>query len=339
MKREKMSSINPENLLFLVSQPRSGSSLLQQLLLVKKEVISMPEPWLMLPLVYIYKETDITAGYNPKYANINFKNYINAFNGSWDMVKSHVKDTALCLYNLNQLKQNQKYFLDKTPRYYHILPDLYDLFPGAKFILLARNPVSVFASMLDYNFEGNPGRLFDNDRLDDLLKAPAIIAGMKDSPACTDNMHFIRYEDLVNNPAAEMNRLSSYLAISKYSKEDLEYRLNQTFRMSNAIDKKSLSRHSVIVDEYLDSWKSVIDDRQKKSLLIEYISILGSDIFGKLGYDYQSTLMAVKKHKVKYRIPLKWEYYEKKGPNMRLYDHIYCGLVNRLNNYISNLAI
>jgi len=172
-----------------------------------------------------------------------------------------------------------------------------------------------------------------------LLKAPAIIAGMKDSPACTDNMHFIRYEDLVNNPAAEMNRLSSYLAISKYSKEDLEYRLNQTFRMSNAIDKKSLSRHSVIVDEYLDSWKSVIDDRQKKSLLIEYISILGSDIFGKLGYDYQSTLMAVKKHKVKYRIPLKWEYYEKKGPNMRLYDHIYCGLVNRLNNYISNLAI
>ena len=62
------------------------------------------------------------------------------------LYKGEVKKLALQLYSKEGLPG--KYVLDKTPRYYHILPELLELFPKAKFVLLQRNPLSVFASIL-----------------------------------------------------------------------------------------------------------------------------------------------------------------------------------------------
>ena len=59
-------------LIFLISQPRSGSSLLQQLLMLHPDIDSTPESWQMLTLIHTYKPTDTSEGYNPNFATKNF---------------------------------------------------------------------------------------------------------------------------------------------------------------------------------------------------------------------------------------------------------------------------
>ena len=94
--------------------------------------------------------------------------YLERYPGSLDEFKKDIQKLSLKLYNYNQLDKGQLYFLDKTPRYYHIIQELKDLFPESKFVILVRNPVSVFSSIMDYNFKGDINKIFKDDRMHDL---------------------------------------------------------------------------------------------------------------------------------------------------------------------------
>ena len=59
-----------ENLIFLISLPRSGSTMLQRVLVGHSEIESSAEPWLMLPLVYSRRENGITAEYGGDWARL-----------------------------------------------------------------------------------------------------------------------------------------------------------------------------------------------------------------------------------------------------------------------------
>ena len=51
-----------KKIIFLISLPRSGSTLLQKMLTVSPEIYSVAEPWLMLPLAFMLKkEGDLNA--------------------------------------------------------------------------------------------------------------------------------------------------------------------------------------------------------------------------------------------------------------------------------------
>ena len=174
-----MPTISPENLIFLISQPRSGSSLLQQILISTGAIKSVPEPWFMLPLVYLNKDSELESGYNHHYAHINFRRYLSNHQNSKNLLNKIIKDASLELYNLNRLEGSETHFLDKTPRYYHIVNELLDLFPESQFIVLTRNPVSVFSSILGYNLNGSLENIFKSDRLDDIFKALDVIKELK----------------------------------------------------------------------------------------------------------------------------------------------------------------
>jgi len=58
-----------KNLIFLISQPRSGSTLLQKILNTHSQIISASEPWIMLNPVYALRSSGIKAEYNSKIAN------------------------------------------------------------------------------------------------------------------------------------------------------------------------------------------------------------------------------------------------------------------------------
>lgn len=303
-----MAVINSKNLVFLISQPRSGSSLLQQLLINSGRVMSVPEPWLMLPLVHVYKGVEQEDGYNPRYANINFLNYLSRYEGAMDDLVAAIKNLALSLYNLNKLEGMQSMFLDKTPRYYHIVKELGAIFPDARYIFLTRNPAAVFSSILDYNFHGDVEGLFRPDRQDDLLKAPRVITGLMKEGA-NEQYHFIRYEDMVTDEALSLSHLFSFLGIDTAVPGKFGYSLDEAFQSSNARDTKSLSRHDRIVGDYLGSWKKTINDRRKKRLLIEYLEILGRDVFDVLGYDHAGTLDQVKSHRVRFCPAKGWDWH------------------------------
>jgi len=53
----------PPQPIFLLSLPRSGSTLVQRVLAAHEEVATAPEPWLLLPQVYATRERGILAEY------------------------------------------------------------------------------------------------------------------------------------------------------------------------------------------------------------------------------------------------------------------------------------
>lgn len=282
--------MNGNQLLFLISQPRSGSSMVQQLLLNRDEISSSPEPWQMLSLIFTYKKHRVDTGYNPKFAVNNFNRFLNSTEMKLQGYKNRLQTLALELYN--EKRDGSIYFLDKTPRYYHIITELYDLFPDAKFIFLVRNPLSVFSSILDYNFKGDYFEfLKSQDRLDDLFLAPKTIQKALDEQS---NFISINYEDAVLSSEETINKICGYLSIPE-SKNTL-YELKDEFKESSALDTKSLHLHMEPVTDYIESWKKVLNTTQKKKLAIAYLQRLKSES-SFFHYDIDLLIWQVNKHK------------------------------------------
>ena len=85
-----------------------------------------------------------------------------------------------------------KYFVDKTPRYVVISPEIVELFPDARFVFLLRNPLAIISSIIEtwgtgrwniYEFEFE---LFDG--LENLIAARRHVGPR----ACS-----VRFEELV----------------------------------------------------------------------------------------------------------------------------------------------
>lgn len=311
--------IEEENLLFIISQPRSGSSLLQQLLTNTKEIASVPEPWLMLPLVSVFKPVKTNLGYNPNYAQINFENYLRRYTNGDELLRTKIRNLALDLYRLNYLNPNQKYFLDKTPRYYHIIDELFALFPRAKFIFLTRNPLAVFSSIMEmYGI-----KVFSQpDRYADIFVAPRTIA--KAISVKNTSSYFMKYEDLISDPVQVLEGIRSFLDLSQQI--DFRYKVDEMFLKSQAIDPKSVSKHTSPVEQYLDSWKQTINDSQRKRMAIEYINMLEDDCVAALGYDKNEILTRLNQHIVKRNfvtIPLSLLINKRTGMAKSLYRSMY----------------
>ena len=289
-----MREITDDKLIFLISQPRSGSSLLQQLILNSNEISSTPEPWFMLNLIYTYKNNDITVSYNPNFAVINFKAYLQKTGDGLMEFKNSIKSMALSLYSKNSSKNH--FFLDKTPRYYHIINELYELFPSAKFVFLVRNPLNVFASILDYNFKGDSIKLIaSEDRFDDLFLAPT---KMKQALSLYSNNIIVKYEDIVENPKEEIERIFNYLEIEVPQNSE-SYSLDRDFIDVKSIDTKSLHKHNKPIKNYNDSWKTSINTTQKKILAVDFIKRLKNSDSNYFDYNLDNILEILNKHKPK----------------------------------------
>ena len=87
--------------------------------------------------------------------------------------KFYQKQLAVFLNSLYERAirdRNKKFFLDKTPRYYLILEELAQMFPAARFILLFRNPIAVFNSIMETWVKDDISML--GNYIQDLLWAP-----------------------------------------------------------------------------------------------------------------------------------------------------------------------
>jgi hypothetical protein len=199
--------------------------------------------------------------------------------------------------------------------------------------VLIRNPVAVYASILDYSFKGNVNGLYSEDRLHDLYTAPEIIAGLK-KLNYSPNTCFVNYERLVENSDVELRRIFEFLKIDVGTDKPGQYKLDARFQNSNAVDKKSLGKHSAPVKVYLESWKEVINDSTKKGLLIEYVNSLGKDIFTTLGYDFEKELDSIRRHKVIFKLQIREEMLRRGVKKVRLVDECLLRLAKRINRIL-----
>jgi hypothetical protein len=270
-----------ENLIFLISQPRAGSTMLQRVLAGHPEVHTTAEPWLMLHPIYALRERGHEAEYGARTAFGALKDFLGTLEGGQNQYFEALQQMAVYLYGIACDQAGKNLFLDKTPRYYFIIPELAQIFPGAKFIILLRNPLSVLASILNTWVKGEWIRL--SRHYENLVLAPRLL--LEGIELLGSRATVVYYENLVSEPASQVANLCVQLGLD-FEPEMLEYG-NRPSPKGRHGDPAGVHKHMHPTTASLDRWLELGHSRQTRHLADAYLASLGPELVRSMGYDYE----------------------------------------------------
>lgn len=251
--------------------PRSGSTLLQRLLLSHKAIGGTAEPWILLPLVYMKRHQGIISEYSSRLSSKATNDLLNDLKNGEELFYKQIKNFADGLYN-KALKKNEVYFLDKTPRYYLIIDELYKIYPNAKFIYLFRNPTHIYASILTTWCNNQFTKLYGNHN--DLVFGFNKISEAFSKHKKNENTFSIKYEDLVSQPKKIMMQIQKFLEI-EYDDSLTENFINSSIdkdKKEKLGDPSGVKLYNSINLETLKKWERVFNTRFRKFILKKYVS-------------------------------------------------------------------
>ena len=268
--------------LILFSLPRSGSTLAQRILGAHPEIATVAEPWILLPLLYSLKEKGSYTEYNHQYTNIAINDFCRELPNGKDDYLAAISHFARELYDKAR-KGEERYFLDKTPRYNLVSDEVIKLFPDGKFIFLWRNPLAVAASIIETWGHGSWSLYrFKIDLYEGLEKLIDTFTQHQDT------VHAVRYEDLSCNPETEWAAILKYLELdynpdllAQFSNVNLEGQLG---------DKTGVKQYKTVSDEPLEKWKSTFSNPLRKAWCRRYLNWIGQERLSIMGYDLSELL-------------------------------------------------
>jgi Sulfotransferase family len=272
--------------IFILSLPRSGSTLLQRIIGSHDSVATASEPFLLLPLLYSLRETGVNAEYEHRVAAGGIRGFAQHYlTGGIDGYLDAVRRFALSLYA--DAAGGKEYFLDKTPRYHLIADELIRLFPSGRFIFLWRHPLAIAASMMELWGDGK--WTLDGVSADFFRGVPALVDARL---AHADRVTSVTYEELIGRPSETVERLLDYLELSHDPSlikrfKDLERR-NQTFW-----DPTGTRDYDSISAEPLTKWHHTMANPARKAWCRAYVRQLGSDRLATMGYDLDEILVEI----------------------------------------------
>lgn len=300
MEKENKTNIKP---IFIFSLPRTGSTLLQRILMSHGKISSFAEPHFLLPLIYANKKEGTVSSYS----------HISSYKAVSDVVKKlpnkeadyfkFLKEFSLKMYSSLSDKKSI-YFLDKTPVYVWVIPEIIKIFPDAKFIFLFRNPVQVYASIISTFSNNNFTKLYRFQRyLDDGFELLS-----ENYKKYKDISIAINYEDLLLNPEYKIKELLEYLElefedhmISSFHKQDLRGRSK---------DPTGVRNYKKLDTAPLEKWKVVFNTVYRKKILFNYINRLDSQSYSIQGYDKENILKEVNHFNPKKKLTFIKDYFQ-----------------------------
>jgi hypothetical protein len=268
-----------ENLIFIISQPKAGSTLLQRILAGHPDIQTSAETWLMLHPAYGLRRKGIKTDYNARWASTGVREFLDHYADGRDTYLDGIRSFAESVYGRVLDKHGKKLFLDKTPRYTMIIDELIELFPNAKYVLLIRNPLAILKSEIHTYIGDNWPQLAKFGP--DLLDAPRRLVAARDSLG--DAGFEIRYEDLVSEPERNVRALCDFLGIS-FSPDMLDYSGTPP-PVGRMNDPVGVHRHTAPSTESLARWKELAGDRQLRHFALSYLDDIGTSTLARLGYD------------------------------------------------------
>jgi len=274
--------LNLKNLVFLVSQPRAGSTLLQKMLSMHHDICTVGEPWLLLPFFIQNKNNLYVDELNAGLRNKALKVFINELSDGQQTYRDAIKEFANSLYSDVSRRTKASYFLDKTPRNYEIIDELASTFPDAKFIFLIRNPVAVICSILNTWVTNKDDPFFLRHYRGDLLDAPRKILNchLSSNRAIT-----VRFEELVCCPENVISVVCDFLNIEfKSSMINYGQQAKNKWRYG---DQNDVYSHSSPNIAKVDKWKESLQKYPATWRIVnDYYRILGSVTIERLGYSF-----------------------------------------------------
>lgn len=297
--------LEESKLIFIISQPRAGSTLLQRILGNHSQIHTVAEPWIMLPTVYALRDQGYEAEYDSKISSRAIKLFLQKLPNSEEDFYHGIRLMYQFIYGQVLQNSEKSHFLDKTPRYYYIISELYSIFPNAKFILLVRNPLDVFNSILDTWVKDNWYALYRYR--DDLLKAPNFL--LKGKKKLGEKAYIVKYEKLVSETENTINLLCNYIGVD-YEPEIANYNCRKIDKFELG-DPKNVYKYKQTNSSSLDKWANNLQNPQTWRLFKEYLEEIGEDTLDDLGYSYQKyyqiiTQNAPSKLSVYFTKPLHW---------------------------------
>lgn len=255
-------SLRLMEMVFLISLPRSGSTLLQRLLMGHSRIASCGEPWLALPIALMDQRDEAFSTYGHFSLSNSVKN-INSLmpNGREDFLVEGGKFIQAVYRKI--APDDKDIFLDKTPRYYKIIPELKIMFPTAKFVILTREPSSIFASILNY-VDGATYRL-PTWRQDIVEGMQLLSSAIQKQDSKT---HVVRYEKLVSQPDATLRSLLGFLGLE--FEDGILEALEE--RVVNMGDPQSGVKYQQVSLNSLSSWEHVVNSKIKKRVGLSWMS-------------------------------------------------------------------
>lgn len=271
--------MDESKLIFIISQPRSGSTLLQKLISNNDLVDTVSEPWLLLPLLGIYTPGLINAKYNYPVALKGFFDYLQKKNAAEEF-KAELKKLVLNLYKVSDSKH---FFVDKTPRYYEILPQMLEMFPAAKFLVLKRNPFASLSSMLSTWSNGKVDYQMFGSFYRDFLVAPFNIQEFCKKNAGNPNVFEVKYEDLVAQPQIAVKNIYEWLTIP-FDINVLNFEGNDKVKGIFGDDVYKKEPLSEIKSSLSDSWRKDLSNKEIENLYSDYQNYLTPGFIREYGY-------------------------------------------------------
>jgi len=263
-----------KSLIFLISLPRSGSTLLQRMLSVHPSIYSTPEPWLLFKYALCLSERLFCC------CNFSFKVMCDAQEEMFNFLKKekyysrlseHLSAVYMDLIESN--KPSSIYFLDKTPRYYLLLDFIETLFPQAKIIFLVRNPI---ASLISSFNTWQDGKVYVGANWIDYYLGPMLMYDYYKKRK--NKVYLVKYERLLENPEDELQKLCVYLGIPFVEDMISNFSKEKVYLKAKVGDPTGVKKFKTLNLESKDRWLSFVDSYTKKRFLIKYLEFLGREV-------------------------------------------------------------
>ena len=262
-------------LIFVISQPRSGSTLLQSLISNNDAVATASEPWLLLPMLGMNRVDLVDARYNTLWARVALANFKKAIGA--DFYQEQLRTFLLSLY-ARLANASTRYVLDKTPRYYEILDEIISLFPECKIIILKRNPFAVLSSIIATWQQESLQQLHAYRR--DLLHAPLLLQKFAEQQQGSPQVKVVYYEAVVQQPAQRMQEIYQWLGL-EFRSEVLNYSANE--KLTGDFGDPKIRQRSMPEPESIHTWRSRLDQPFWGNFFRGYAHFLGSDFLTAYG--------------------------------------------------------
>ena len=179
--------------IFLVGFPRSGTTLLDTMLMGLPELSVLEERPMVAELVAELGDADIAALSADRLAALRENYYAAAAQHGWEQ---------------------GRWLVDKHPLNMGRVPHIHRLFPNARFILAERHPADVVLSCFMANFRLNYAMRSFTDLTEAALTYDTVFRAWHRACALFSiNAHTVRYERLVENPRAELQPLVNWLGL------------------------------------------------------------------------------------------------------------------------------
>jgi len=186
--------MNYEDLILIGGSPRSGTTLVQNILDSHPAIYGGPEFGQLPSIISLRRSMRTAAGSGA------ITNYV-----SYETIDQHLRELTLQWLSPPAMQKGASRISEKTPGNALCMEELLELFPKAAGIHVVRNPAAVFASMLTvkkrYESSGRemPERLASDQAMAATISAH-MLAGIRAVQAYPDRCFMVRYESLVADP-------------------------------------------------------------------------------------------------------------------------------------------